>query len=203
MKVLSVALLLFCFTSCQENKEAILKEKTAQYFAAWNARSFDSPAYKNFKRDTSYTWHGSKEGTGNLSVYKPNSGWKQWDIAWNGTYLFDSLQFDPNQNSVTGRFNETTDFLKIIGMSEGYSATVTYWFDENNQVAETLYGWDENNPSMSDYVKPIVEWAKVNDSTTIKRIYLDGGFEPNTENAMDWKRLFEQYEIAHSNQIKL
>ena len=94
---------------------------------------------------------------------------------------------------VIGEFNETTDFLKIIGMPEGYSAKVTFWFDDNDRVKNTLYAWNVTNRKMKEVIEPIVEWAKVNDFIRINKIYLNDGFIPNTENAKEWKILLAKY----------
>ena len=91
-------------------------------------------------------------------------------------------------------FQETTDFLKIIGMPEGFSAKVTFWFDNDLKVKETLYQWSEQNISMHDAIKPIVDWARVNDSLRIQKIYLENGFVANRENAAEWRKIIELYE---------
>ncbi len=186
---LSITILL----SCNENKEAIIQEKVERYFSAWNRQDFESPNFSLFKNDTSYTWHGTKEGSGNRSIFNPNSGWKQWDKAWNGTYAFNNPKIDIDEMKVSGDFNETTDFLKLIGMSEGFSATVTFWFDDNYRVKETLYAWNPDNRSMHDQIKPLVEWAKENDSTTIHQIYIQSGFKPSLKAAKKWEKLLDSY----------
>ena len=195
---LTLFAMIFLLTGCKDTEEKILKNKIEHYFKAWNQHAFESPEFALFKNDTSRTWHGEKEGEGSRSVFNPRSGWKQWDVAWNGSYKYDSVIFDKSERSVTGKFNETTDFLKQIGMPEGFSAVVTFWFDEDYRVTETLYAWDSNNQSMHDKIKPLVEWAQVNDSATINRIYLKDGFKPSTENATHWKRLLNKY--AKSNE---
>jgi len=137
MAVLTIGLVLW---SCSENnKEAILGKKIEDYFLSWNKQDFNHPEFSKFKRDTSYTWHGTKKGEGIQSIFNPNSGWKQWDKAWNGVYTYDIIQIDTDSMKVIGEFRETTDFLKIIGMPEGYAANVTFWFDDNYKVKETLY----------------------------------------------------------------
>ncbi len=180
--------------NCADNKEEILRERTKKYFAAWNNHDFVHPDFRNFKRDTSYTWHDTKEGEGIRSIFDPNSGWKQWDVAWNGTYQYEFIEVNTDSLKVIIEFDETTDFLKFIGMPEGFSAVVTYWFDEELRVKETLYDWSDDNKSMHEVIKPIVEWAKENDSLRIYQIYLENGFVPNKENADQWKELFRLYE---------
>jgi len=192
--VLSLLALGLILWSCsKDNEEAILRHKIDKYFLAWNNQAFNHPDFFDFKRDTSYTWHDKKEGKGSQSIFNLNSGWKQWDKAWNGTYTYDSIIIDTDSLKVTGKFRETTDFLKIIGMPEGYTAIVTYWFDDSYKVKETLYEWDVNNEKMSEVIKPIVEWAMINDSIRIQHIYLQDGFTPNTENAREWKILLDAY----------
>jgi len=100
---------------------------------------------------------------------------------------------------VTGAFSEITDFHKHIGMPEGLSATVTFWFNEDLKVKETLYGWHPENKSMGDLIKPMVAWAKVNDSLLIETIYLRDGFVPNFKNARAWKKLIKDYQAATDN----
>ena len=192
--LLGIGLMLWsCSTT---NKEAILKKNVEDYFIAWNKHDFHNPDYSNFKRDTSYTWHGEKKDKGNQSIFDPNSGWGQWDIAWNGIYTFDIIKVDIDSMTVSGKFNETTDFLKFIGMPEGFDATVTYWFGDDYRVKETLYAWNPNNKSMGEVIKPIVEWATLNDSIRIHKIYLNDGFVPGTANAEEWKILFRAYNLA-------
>lgn len=192
--VLTLGLILW---SCSENNmEALLEKKIENYFLAWNEQDFNHPDFSKFKRDTSYTWHGTKKGKGIRSIFNPNSGWKQWDKAWNGVYTYDIIKIDIDSMKVTGKFRETTDFLKIIGMPEGFTATVTFWFDENLRVKETLYAWNSDNEKMNEIIIPIVEWAKVNDSTRIYNIYLKDGFIPNKENAKEWRSLLNEYKMA-------
>lgn len=193
MKSILPLVALLILTGCEVSKEQVIKEKVGKYFAAWNRQDFESSDFATFKKDTSYTWHGEKKGEGSRSIFNPNSGWKQWDKAWNGTYSYDIIEINVDQLYVSGRFTETTDFLKIIGMPEGFSATVTFWFDDDYRVKETLYDWDPDNQSMHDKIKPLVEWAKVNDSTAINQIYLRDGFKPSTANATEWKKLLDSY----------
>ena len=180
----------------QEQSETLLREKTENYFKAWNRHDFNHPDFANFKRDTSYTWHGARAGEGIQSTFNPDSGWKQWDKAWNGQYTYDITTIDVDSLKVIGTFTETTDFLTFIGMPEGYTATVTFWFDEKHRVKETLYAWNGDNQVMKEIIQPIVDWARVNDSTRIHQIYLNEGFIPNTTNAEEWKQLFMGYKEA-------
>ena len=194
MKKQNLIILGFIFCSCFNNdKETILRQKIDKYFLAWNNQAFSHPDFSNFKKDTSYTWHDKKEGKGIQSIFNPNSGWKQWDKAWNGYYTYNIIKIDIDSMKVIGEFNETTDFLKIIGMPEGYSAKVTFWFDDNDRVNNTLYAWNVTNRKMKEVIEPIVEWAKVNDFIRINKIYLNDGFIPNTENAKEWKILLAEY----------
>ena len=194
MKKQNLIILGFIFCSCFNNdKETILRQKIDKYFLAWNNQAFSHPDFSNFKKDTSYTWHGKKEGKGIQSIFNPNSGWKQWDKAWNGYYTYNIIKIDIDSMKVKCEFNETTDFLKIIGMPEGYSAKVTFWFDDNDRVNNTLYAWNVTNRKMKEVIEPIVEWAKVNDFIRINKIYLNDGFIPNTENAKEWKILLAEY----------
>lgn len=174
---------------CATSTKHILRKKTKAYFKAWNRHDFTNSDFANFKMDTCYVWHNNKKGKGQQNVFDPNSGWKQWDIAWNGTYQFEITNIDTGSLKVTGKFIETTDFLKIIGMPTGYSATVTYWFNKDLKVKEILYDWDEKNRNMHEVIKPIVIWAKEHDSLRIQKIYLRDGFVPNKENAKEWKEL--------------
>jgi hypothetical protein len=189
------------FMSCSENKEIFLKQKIDKYFLAWNNQKFNHSDFSEFKRDTSYTWHNKKGGKGNQSIFNANSGSKQWDKAWNGAYSYDIIKIDTDSLKVTGTFRETTDFLRIIGMPEGYKAIVTYWFDDDYRVKETLYEWNPNNKKMSEVIQPIVEWAMKNDSIKIQTIYLKDGFKPNTENAREWKTLLDRYKNTLPNNV--
>ena len=183
-------------TACSPDTATILRSKTTAYFEAWNRQDFKSPAFASFKLDTSLVWHGKKEGPGIVSIFNPNSGWKQWDVAWYGTYDYEITQVNVEELSVTGSFQETHDFFKRIGMPEGLSAKVTFWFNEDLKVKETFYDWSPDNRSMHDLIKPMVEWAKVHDSIRINNIYLQEGFVPSTENAREWQVLFDLYEAG-------
>lgn len=176
------------------DQETILRQKIDDYFQAWNNQNFSHPDFAKFKRDTSYTWHGKKEGKGIRSIFNPNSGWKQWDRAWNGTYTYEIKEIDLEAKKVMLDFQETTDFLKYIGMPEGFKAVVSFWFDDDLRVKETLYDWDPNNKDIDDGLQPIVEWAKENDSIRINSIYLSKGFKADSLNAVEWKQLFQAYD---------
>ncbi|MEM7085522.1 MAG: hypothetical protein AAF489_05025 [Bacteroidota bacterium] len=192
--LLLLALGLFCCSEKQTQKT--LEEKIEAYFTSWNQYDFENPAFSEFKLDTSLIWHGTKKGKGIRSVFNPNSGWKQWDRSWNGTYTFKIQEMDLDSLKVTGAFTEITDFHKQIGMPEGLSATVSFWFNDDLKVKETLYAWDPNNKSMHELIKPMVAWAKVNDSLLIENIYLKDGFVPNFKNARAWKKLMNDYQLA-------
>ena len=95
MKKQNLIILGFIFCSCFNNdKETILRQKIDKYFLAWNNQAFSHPDFSNFKKDTSYTWHDKKEGKGIQSIFNPNSGWKQWDKAWNGYYTYNIIKID-------------------------------------------------------------------------------------------------------------
>lgn len=195
-KLYLVLVLVGLLFECSAPAEQELRKKTEAYFAAWNRHDFTHPDFANFKLDTSYVWHGKKEGKGIETLFDPYSGWKQWDIAWNGAYKFQITRIDAENRIVQGNFHETTDFFKIIGMPEGITAVVTFWFTPDMQVKETQYNWSDSNRSMHDLVKPIVAWARENDSLRIQKVYLQDGFVPNKENAAEWKILFDSYRIA-------
>jgi len=195
MKTQLILLLAITLVSCNGSDTHLrLVTKTQNYFNAWNKHDFNHPDFANFKKDTSRTWHGRKEGEGSNSIFNPNSKWKQWDIAWNGQYFYDSLVVNIHEKSITGSFRETNDMLVRIGMPEGFRATVTYWFDKEDKVKETLYAWNKNNRSMHELLKPIVDWATTYDSALISEIYLSNGFEPSAENARKWKVILDAYD---------
>ena len=85
---------------CKTPAVDVLREKTEDYFVAWNRHDFTHPDYANFKVDTKYVWHIKKGGDGIQSIFDPNSGWKQWDIAWNGTYQFKITHIDIDELKV-------------------------------------------------------------------------------------------------------
>ncbi len=186
--------LVFC--SSQSIKDRVL-EKVDRYYAAKNRHDFEHPDYAEFKQKVSLTWHGAKEGEGITSRFNPNSGWNQWDVAWNGSYSFSVTAFDESEVSVTGRFNEDNEFFHLIGIPHGLSATVTFWFDEELRVKETQYNWDESNQSVHEKLKPIVAWAITYDSLATHQVYLKDGFVPNAENARIWKKLLTAYWQEH------
>lgn len=189
-------LTVICFSCSEKQTTKILNNKIEAYFASWNQYDFENPAFSEFKQDTSLTWHGTKYGKGIPSVFNPNSGWKQWDKSWNAIYAFEILEIDLDSMKVTGAFSEITDFHKQIGMPEGLSATVSYWFNDDLQVKETLYAWHPDNQSMHELIKPLVAWAKLNDSILIETIYLKDGFVPSFKNARAWKKLIKDYQMA-------
>ncbi len=183
-------------SGCEPQIRDILREQTEAYFHRWNQHDFNHPDFANFKQDTNYVWHNEREGKGIRTVFNPDSPWKQWDVAWNGTYSYEITEIDEENLRITGKFQETTDFLKFIGMPEGLTATVTFWFGEDLRVKETLYDWSEKNRNMHDVIKPIVDWAKQNDSLRIQKIYLKNGFVPGKANADNWKLIFKKYDTA-------
>jgi hypothetical protein len=196
MKIIKLSLLLVTISivGCgQPNEEAIMVGKVNDYFSAWNDQRFTSQAYQNFTTDTSYTWHNEKKGAGSASVFNPNSGWKQWDVAMNGTYTYTNIIVDTDARTITGDFTETTDFLKEIGMPEGFAAKITYWYNDDLKVTGKLYGWDPNNRSMGTMVKPMADWAKVNNRELIEQVYPDERFTPSTANAVVWKQIIANY----------
>ena len=198
MKLVKFTSLLFilAIVGCnQPDEEGIMMDKVNAYFAAWNNQEFTSEAYKGFAKDTSYTWHTEKKGEGIPSTYNPNSGWKQWDKAMNGIYTFDNLVIDIKARTIIGDFTETTDFLKEIGMPEGFAAKITYWYDEDFKIKERLYGWNPNNRSMATMVKPMADWAKKNNPDLIAQVYPEERFTPSTENAVIWKQIIANYKL--------
>ena len=191
---LFLSIALFALVSCnQSEEEEIMLEKVNAYFVAWNNQGFTSPAFRGFTKDTSYTWHTEKKGEGSMSIFNPNSGWKQWDKAMNGVYTFENIDINTHARTITGDFTETTDFLKAIGMPEGFSAKITYWYNKDFQITGKLYGWSPDNRSMATMVKPMADWAKANNPELIEQVYPNESFTPSTENAKIWKQIIANY----------
>lgn len=190
MKLTIFLFLLLVSSGCEETT---IRNRIHAHFAAWNRQDFDHEDFKAFLNDSILIWHNKKIGNGQLSVIDPNSGWKQWDKAWNGSYQLDSVIIDTQQHKVTANFAETNDFNKLIGMPEGYRARVTYWLDSKGRVKEVLYDWADQNPEIKEKLKPIVEWALENDSSAIAEAYLQNGFQPSATNAAKWKKILNGY----------
>ncbi len=180
--------------SCGDTVKEQLADKVHQYYAAKNRHDFGSLAYTKFKCDTSTTWHGERTGEGLRSLFNPNSGWNQWDIAWEGRYEYEIVEVDSDSLLVRLRFTEFNEFLTAVGIPEGLSATITFWFDEDLRVKETLFGWDDDNQSVHENLKPIVSWALSYDSAAIAEVYLNDGFEASAQKADMWKPLLEAYQ---------
>ncbi len=182
--------------SCGDTVEDQMAIKVDLYYAAKNRHDFSSPDYTQFKRDTSTTWHGERSGKGFQSIFNPNSGWNQWDIAWDGRYRYEIIDARSDSLLVRLRFTEFNEFLTAVGIPEGLSATVTFWFDEDLRVRETLYGWDDDNQSVHENLKTIVEWALSYDSAAIAEVYLNDGFEASAQKADMWKPLLAMYQSS-------
>ncbi len=194
MKYVLIVLSLLIF---QDDTETMIRRKIVGYFAAKNSHDFNSSAYRDFKRDSSRTWHNEKEGEGILSVFNPNSGWNQWDVAWSGKYKHEIIRVNPKERTAVVRFNENNEFFQALGIEEGLWATVTFWFDENLRVKETLYDWDKDNEGVGVKLDKIAEWALKSDSATILKVYPNNRFIPNSENAVIWRKLISGYKKSN------
>lgn len=176
------------------------EQRKLEIFSVYFSDSKEFPERKwNYTADTVKVWYDEKKGEAIKRIKgKPSlSGWKQWDKEMNSTSKYDSIWYDKRERAIKGYFYENNDFYKLIG--KGPTKTLrTYWFDDKEKIHEILYYWiPEENTTTSEYLKPIVEWAKQIDSIEISKLYPNGQIIPSKDNAIQWKKLLHRYNNRH------
>jgi len=184
---------LIIVVSCNDlNKESNRLTTFNGYYAAVKSGSDEK---WNFTADTVKLWFDDKKGTPILQIKGEESAgkWKEWDEEMNSISSYDSIWFDKNENSIKGYFYERNDFYDLIGKAPTKTLR-TYWLNQNNKINEILMYWiPEENTTTGEHLKPILEWALVNDSTEIQQLYPDSRIAPSRENARRWKKLLQKY----------
>lgn len=179
--------------SCNNlNKESSELKTFNKYYSALRSGSNDK---WNFTTDTVKLWYEDKKGTPILQIKMKKSAekWKEWDEEMNSISRYDSLWFDKDENSIKGYFYERNDFYDLIGKTPTKTLR-TYWLNQNNKINEILMYWiPEENTTTGEHLKPILEWALVNDSTEIQQLYPNSKIVPSGENARRWKKLLQKY----------
>ena len=191
--MLIAVITIFIVVSCMDVRKESSELKTFRnYYAALKSGSADK---WNYTTDTVKLWFDDKKGAPILQIKMNESAgkWKEWDEEMNSTTSYDSIWFDKDENSIKGYFNERNDFYDLIGKNPTKTLR-TYWLNHNSKINEILMYWiPEENTTTGVHLKPIVEWALVNDSTEIQQIYPDGRIVPSGENARRWKKLLRKY----------
>lgn len=149
----------------------------------------------NYTTDTVKVWFDDKKGKPVLNIKGTGSTgmWEEWDEEMDATASYDSLWYNETEHTIKGYFYENNDFYRLLG--KGPTKTLqTYWLNENDKIKEVLIYWiPEENTTTSEHIKPVVEWAKENDSTEIRKLYSNEKLIPTRHNAKRWKALLKKY----------
>lgn len=163
-----------------------------EYYTKVQAQDITQWSYTS---DTLLQWFEDKNGVP-VKRYsgKVKSGlWKEWDQQMKSRSYYDSLWFNEKEYAVQGFFYETNDFYELIG--KGPTKTLrTYWFDSNDKICEMLIYWiPEENTHTSEHLAGFYEWALVEDSVALERIYPNQKIVPSKENAILWKDMLTKW----------
>ena len=185
-----IYLILALLVSCQHKREASMDV----FIKYYEASKVDQEAVWEYSADTLRVWFESKKNEASLRYRgKQQSKWGEWDDVMHATSHYDSIWFDSGENAVRGYFFENNDFYKLIGASSNKTLR-TYFLNEDLKISGLLYERIPTQNSISEkHMKPIVEWALVNDSVEITELYPDNEFVPSAENALRWKTLLARY----------
>ncbi|AXT20644.1 hypothetical protein D1817_12350 [Flavobacteriaceae bacterium] len=169
-----------------------------QYNSALKKGDEDKWSYTS---DTIKVWFDNKKGKPSLRIKgkKSTGKWKEWDEEMHSSSYYDTIWYDQRENSIKGYFYENNDFYELIGKAPTKTLR-TYWLNQNNKINEILMYWiPEENTTTDQHLKPIVEWAILNDSSEIKQLYPNNRIVPSKENAKRWKNLLNKYKMYTNN----
>lgn len=178
--------------SCDEKESLALTDRLEEYL---EAKSKKDNSHWSFEADTIHTWFDTKSGPGMIRLRgKSSTGpWAEWDIEMNSYSTYDSLKADLSTNTVSGVFREHNDFFDLIGKKKGTKSRRVYYFNDEGLVEGVLMVWVRELPTTDQYLKPIVEWAKKNDSLEIQYLYQNNEITPSMDNAKRWKELLQRF----------
>ena len=193
LNYLSLLIAVIIYTGCSSSNEK--SDELELFVNYYSASQKESDAKWNFTTDTVKLWFDDKEGEPSLRIKdkKSTGKWKEWDEIMNSSSTYDSVWFDKNENAIKGYFYENNDFYELIGKKPTKTLR-TYWLNKDNIIHEILLYWiPEENTTTAEHLKPIVEWALINDSIEISELYPEGNIIPSRENAIRWKKFLKKY----------
>ena len=148
-----------------------------------------------FMADDFQSYFINKEDAGKNKT-EALASFQNWDGPMHPDIKILSYTFHDSIWTVT--FNEQNDFTKPIGYP-GWKGTTTFVFDSKGLIRETTYVPDSTNLPYKPYLKPAVDWLKVNMPQELDEVYQNGKLVQNTEAANKWRMLLNKWQSQKNN----
>jgi len=113
-----------------------------------------------------------------------------WDKGVNGRISYHNLTV--RGDTVSGVFTERNDFLELLGI-EKLQAKKTFTFDKNGLIVEQVYTPLPDQPSFTEKLTAVVEWAEKHRPDELNEIYPDRQILFNQEMGRRWVTLLKEW----------
>ncbi|HYK46651.1 MAG TPA: hypothetical protein VEV83_15850 [Parafilimonas sp.] len=173
--------------SCTQNVQL---DKIKAYLNASTVEEKSKYTSDNFRSYFINKEDGGKNKTEALASFQ------NWDGPMHPDIKILSYTFHDSIWTVT--FNEQNDFTKPIGYP-GWKGTATFVFDSKGLIRETTYVPDSANLPYKPYLKPAVDWLKVNMPQELDEVYQNGKLVQNAEAANKWRMLLSKWQSQKNN----
>jgi hypothetical protein len=87
-------------------------------------------------------------------------------------------------------FNEKNEFAKLIDFP-GWRGSMSFQFNSEGLITETLYVPDSLNPSYKLWLSPALVWLRTNMPEELNTVYKDGKLIQNEQSARKWVQLLK------------
>jgi len=115
-----------------------------------------------------------------------------WDHELNPRHQI--IAMERRGDVIVVRGHEINDFARLIN-HPGWRSVSTFRFDEDHKIAEQVYVPDEDQPDMSIFLDPPVEWLRANRPEALAEVYPDDRLVLNAENARAWVDLLREWRV--------
>jgi hypothetical protein len=162
--------------------EARLDRSLQTYLTASDFRAASDALADGFR-----LWFDRREGPG-MSAAEMR-GLFEWDRACAAELEQRELTFEGDR--AIGVFHETNEFARLLGFP-GWTARVTFWFDEHARIAGQLYE-PLPGPSFEEAFAPALRWLQANRPHELAAVYVDGRIVHSAESAERWLQLLREW----------
>jgi len=181
----NVAIFLLAWVSVHSCTQNVQLDKINAYLNASTVEEKSKYTSDNFRSYFISRQDGGENKTEALASFQ------KWDGPMHPDIKILSYTFHDSIWTVT--FNEQNDFSKPIGYP-GWKGTTTFVFDSQGLIRETTYVPDSTNLPYKPYLKPAVDWLKVNMPQELDEVYQNGKLVQTAEAANKWRELLNTWQ---------
>lgn len=138
-------------------------------------------------------WFGEKIGEGQRRSIDGGGPWAAWDEVFRSRSAVRDVKVDGSM--VRTRVEEMNDWYRLIERAPSVYF-VSYWFDEDGRIAETLIHADPDAPEGEDRLADFRAWADAKHPGAVEALMPQGEIVPSRANAERWTELLLEWRAS-------